>query len=95
MEHTARNFHAHGGAEWGDRRKADISARRDRRGSRRGCSICPVAANPVCPTLRTAKRARWRRSGRTSTRCSPPCGKPASWQARRSSEVRMDARLGG
>ena len=29
------------------------------------------------------------------TRCSPPCGKPASWQERWSSEVRIDARLGG
>lgn len=66
MEHTARNYHAHGGSEWVVGGKLTFLPGATVEGAE-ACSICPVAKDVLCPISPTARRAQWPRSGRIST----------------------------
>ena len=94
MEHTARNFHAHGGAEWVIGGKLTFLPGATVEGAE-GLFDLPRGGESSLPYIADSEAGTVGRSGRTSTRCSLPYEKPASWQERRSSEVRMDACLGG
>ena len=94
MEHTARNFHAHGGAEWVIGGKLTFLPGATVEGAeglfdlpRGGESSLPYIADSEAGTVAALRE--------DFNALLAALRKPASWRARRSSEVRMDARLGG
>ena len=66
MEHTARNYHAHGGSEWVVGGKLTFLPGATVEGAE-GLFDLPRGEDVLCPISPTARRAQWPRSGRIST----------------------------